>query len=66
MNDKILSIGSCILVLGILLYGICLIITCMQGEYLSPVFYQGSVFVMVAGGFCSLLGIIINPMVERF
>ena len=63
MNYKLLFIGSCILVLGITLYGVCWIITCMQGEYLLSIYYQIPMLIMVVGGFCALLGIITkNPV----
>ena len=58
MNEKILFIGSCIISLGILLYGMCWIITCQQGEFLLSIYYQISILIMVVGGFCVLLGIL--------
>ena len=62
MKEKLLFIGSCVIVLGILLYGICWIITCEQGKYLLPIYYQIPVLIMVIGCFFTLLGIIKNPV----
>ena len=58
MNEIILFIGSCIISLGMLLYGICWIVTCQQQKYLLPIFYQICISIIIIGGCCALLGII--------
>lgn len=56
MNDKLFIIGSCIIVLGILLYGVCWIITCQQGEYLLSIYYQVSISIVIVGGLIVIVG----------
>lgn len=55
MNERLFVIGSCILTLGIFLYGLAWIITVEIGNYLEPIYYQMPCFVMAFSGFIILI-----------